>query len=66
IKASDVYNWTRKIEVNASRFMDLFNDYPGGYEAFIDEFNKYLIDPRRFTYTPLILCKGIKPKDISA
>jgi ubiquinone/menaquinone biosynthesis C-methylase UbiE len=64
IKASDVYNWMKKIEVNANRFSDLFEEYPGGCDAFIDDFNKYLIDPRRFTYTPLILCKGMKPMDL--
>lgn len=64
IKAGDVYNWMKKIEVNANRFKDLFDDYPGGYEAFINDFNKFLIDPRRFTYTPLIMCKGMKPVDI--
>ena len=63
IKAGDVYNWMKKIEVNANRFKDLFDDYPGGYEAFINDFNKFLIDPRRFTYTPLIMCKGMKPMD---
>jgi ubiquinone/menaquinone biosynthesis C-methylase UbiE len=66
IKASDVYNWMKKIEVNVNRFKDLFDDYPGGGEAFINDFNEFLIDPRRFTYTPLILCKGMKPKDSSA
>ena len=60
IKAGDVYNWMKKIEVNANRFKDLFDEYPGGYEAFINDFNKFLIDPRRFTYTPLIMCKGMK------
>ena len=63
IKAGDVYNWMKKIEVNANRFRDLFDAYPGGYEAFISDFNAFLIDPRRFTYTPLILCQGIKPMD---
>jgi len=60
IKASDVYNWMKKIDVNAHRFKDLFDDYPGGIEAFINDFNGFLIDPRRFTYTPLIMCKGTK------
>jgi ubiquinone/menaquinone biosynthesis C-methylase UbiE len=60
IKASDVYNWMKKIEVNANRFQDLFDEYPGGYEVFFDDFNKFLIDPRRFSYTPLIMCKGMK------
>ncbi|MBA4396110.1 MAG: methyltransferase type 11 [Syntrophus sp. (in: bacteria)] len=57
-KDVDAFNWMKKIEVNASRFDDLFNDYPGGHEAFIADFRKFFLDPRRFTYTPLILCKG--------
>jgi ubiquinone/menaquinone biosynthesis C-methylase UbiE len=64
IAAGDVYNWMKKIEVNAKRFKDLFDDYPGGYKDFINDFNKFLIDPRRFTYTPLILCKGLKSMGI--
>ncbi len=60
IKAGDVYNWMKKIEVNANRFKDLFDGYPGGCETFIHDFNQFFIDPRRFTYTPLIMCKGMK------
>jgi ubiquinone/menaquinone biosynthesis C-methylase UbiE len=63
IKAGDVYNWMKKIEVNANRFRDLFDDYTGGYEAFINDFNIFFNDPRRFTYTPLIMCKAVKPAD---
>jgi ubiquinone/menaquinone biosynthesis C-methylase UbiE len=61
IKDQDIFNWMKKIETNAKRFADLLNDYPGGYAAFFHDFKKFLLDPRRFTYTPLILCKGIKP-----
>jgi ubiquinone/menaquinone biosynthesis C-methylase UbiE len=63
IKACDVYNWMKKIEVNATRLKDLFDEYPGGADVFIHDFKEFLIDPRRFTYTPLILCKGMKPMD---
>jgi len=56
-------HWMKKIEIIVKRFEDLFIDYPGGCEAFIDDFKSFLIDPRRFTYTPLILCKGMKPLD---
>ena len=63
IKETDFFNWMKKIEIIVKRFEDLFTDYPGGCEAFIDDFKKFLIDPRRFTYTPLILCKGMKPLD---
>ncbi len=34
IKAGDVYNWMKKIEVNADRFRDLFDEYPGGSDVF--------------------------------
>jgi hypothetical protein len=56
-------HWMKKIEIIVKKFEDLFIDYPGGCEAFIDDFKRFLIDPRRFTYTPLILCKGMKPLD---
>jgi SAM-dependent methyltransferase len=57
----DSYNWTKKIEVIAPHLVDLFETYPGGYERFISDFREFFHDPRRFTYTPLILCKGRKP-----
>jgi len=57
----DSYNWTRKIEVTAPRLMDLFETYPGGYQRFLADFQEFFHDPRRFTYSPLILCKGRKP-----
>ncbi|RPH49149.1 MAG: class I SAM-dependent methyltransferase [Desulfobacteraceae bacterium] len=63
IKEKDLFNWMKKIEIIVKRFEDLFSDYPGGNEAFIDDFKMFLIDPRRFTYTPLIMCKGMKPLD---
>jgi ubiquinone/menaquinone biosynthesis C-methylase UbiE len=61
IKDKDVFNWMKKTEVNAKRFEDLFDDYPGGYKAFFLDIKAFFLNPRRFTYTPLILCKGRKP-----
>jgi len=61
IKEKDFFNWMKKLEIIVKRFEDLFTEYPGGCEAFNDDFRKFLTDPRRFTYTPLILCKGMKP-----
>jgi ubiquinone/menaquinone biosynthesis C-methylase UbiE len=58
---SDFFNWMKKIEVNADRLDDIFEDYPGGYKAFFIDFKNFLLNPRRFTYTPLILCKGKNP-----
>jgi SAM-dependent methyltransferase len=57
----DSYNWTRKIEVTESRLAHLFKTYPSGYERFLLDFREFFHDPRRFTYSPLILCKGRKP-----
>jgi len=61
IRDVDSYNWTKKIEVIAPRLVDLFETYPGGYEGFFVDFRKFFHDPRRFTYTPLIMGKGMRP-----
>jgi SAM-dependent methyltransferase len=60
-KDKDIFNWNKKIEMGARRAGNLLNSYPGGYEQFSKDLNKFLTDPRRFIYTPLLLCKGIKP-----
>jgi hypothetical protein len=39
----------------------IFEDYPGGPGGFLGDFEAFFRNPRRFTYTPLILCKGKKP-----
>lgn len=59
----DIFNWTKKAEVAAAKLGDLFSGYPGGNEAFFEEFERFLHDPRRFTYTSLILCKGRRPAE---
>jgi len=61
IKDKDKFNLSKKIEIAAKKAEKLINSYPGGYQQFSNDLNKYLVDPRRFTYTPLILCKGVKP-----
>ena len=57
----DIFNWTKKIEMVSEKLKMVFKDYPGGHKAFSKDFNDFFINPRRFSYTPLILCKGIKP-----
>lgn len=64
IRDVDSYNWTKKVEVIALRLADLFETYPGGYQGFFMDFRKFFHDPRRFTYTPLIMCKGRKPENL--
>jgi ubiquinone/menaquinone biosynthesis C-methylase UbiE len=61
IKDKDKFNWVKKVEIAAKKAEKLINLYPGGYQQFSSDLNKFLIDPRRFTYTPLLLCKGVKP-----
>jgi len=57
----DRYNWTRKIEVAAKNSGYSFRGYPGGYREFLEEFKRSFSDPRRFSYTPIICCRGTKP-----
>ncbi len=58
---NDLFNWMKKVEVASMKTRELFEDYPGGQDEFFADFTKFFLDPRRFTYTPLILCKGMKP-----
>lgn len=61
LKERDAFNWLKKIEVASAKLNYEFKEYPGGYEEFLQEFIKFFTDPKRFTYTPLISCRGIKP-----
>ena len=61
INKSDLFNWTKKAEVASIKIKKLFENYPGGREVFLADFVRFFSDSRRFTYTPLILCKGTKP-----
>jgi SAM-dependent methyltransferase len=63
-RESDVFNWTKKIEVAADILQSLLRNYPGEVEGFKADFRKFFLDPRRFTYTPLIMCKGMKPHEV--
>jgi ubiquinone/menaquinone biosynthesis C-methylase UbiE len=61
LKESDAYNWFKKVEVASQKMNYRFPDYPGGYDEFIVDFKKFFVDPGRFTYTPVISCRGVKP-----
>lgn len=61
LKDTDAYNWMKKIEIVAKKLNYDFEEYKGGYEEFNVEFKRFFTDPRRFTYTPVILCRGFKP-----
>lgn len=61
LKNSDVFNWAKKIEVVPKKLNYRFEEYAGGYEEFMEEFKRFFADPGRFTYTPVISCRGRKP-----
>jgi SAM-dependent methyltransferase len=65
IRDEDLFNWIKKVEVTSSKTEELFDDYPNGHDAFFSDFKKFFMHPRRFTYTPLILCRGTKPSSPS-
>ncbi len=61
IEEKDNYNWQRKVEVAAQKSGCPFTAYGGNFEAFHHEVQTFMSDPLRFTYTPLIIARGIKP-----
>lgn len=61
LKTSDAFNWTKKVEAGMRLGDDAFKAYDGGRAEFFMEFQKSFAHPRRFTYTPVICCRGRKP-----
>jgi SAM-dependent methyltransferase len=57
----DKRNWFYKVQVAAKKSGYLFPEFAGGFEEFKDEFIKFFLNPRRFTYTPIVLARGCKP-----
>jgi SAM-dependent methyltransferase len=60
LNAIDEYNWKKKVEISAVRSGYDFSEYPGGEREFLAEFDAFFANPRRFTYIPLILSRGVK------
>lgn len=63
LQHSDEFNWMKKLEVGTQKAPEILAAYPGGPEKFMADFRIFFRNPRRFTYSPLILCKGRKPSD---
>lgn len=61
LRSQDHFNWMKKIEIASTKALDVFKEYPRGSEGFMQDFEAFFKDPRRFTYTPLIMCKGKRP-----
>jgi ubiquinone/menaquinone biosynthesis C-methylase UbiE len=60
LKAIEYFNFVKKVEMAAKISGYPFDGFKNGYEGFLKEFNDYFSDLRRFTYSPLISCRGIK------
>ncbi|CAB5092269.1 Methyltransferase type 12 [Olavius algarvensis associated proteobacterium Delta 3] len=56
------FNFIKKVEIAGKKSGYPFPEYPNGYTGFFEEFKASFKSPRRFTYTPVICCKGRKPK----
>ena len=63
LKETDAFNWMKKVEIAGLNSDYQFEDYQDGYPEFFEEFKIFFSDPRRFTYTPVICCKGRKPQN---
>ena len=61
VRQQDFFNWMKKVEMVLRKEPSIIGQYPGGPSAFLADFNDFFSDPRRFTYTPMIMCKGTKP-----
>jgi len=61
LQPADEFNWLKKLEVGVVKAPEIFIGYPGGSRQFLEDFKIFFRDPRRFTYSPLILCQGRKP-----
>jgi SAM-dependent methyltransferase len=57
---ADRWHWWQKVELAGKRSGYAFDEFEGGYEEFVLEFKKFFSKPNRFTYTPLILSRGVK------
>ena len=55
------FNWITKAEVAARQSGYDFHEFKGGFDEFYEVFKEFFLDPRRFTYTPVISCRGRKP-----
>ena len=53
------FNWLQKVAVGGKYSGYAFSEYPGGFEEFRRECRDFFRDPRTFTYTPLIICRGV-------
>jgi ubiquinone/menaquinone biosynthesis C-methylase UbiE len=57
----DEFNWMIKVAIAGRDSGYDFKEYGGDFDAFFNEVKVFFADPRRFTYTPVISCRGQRP-----
>ena len=62
LSEANAFNWSKKVEIAAKYSGYAFEEYENGFDGFLAEFKTTFMDPRRFTYTPVITCQGRKLK----
>ncbi len=58
ISESEAFNWGKKLEVAAQNSGYKFEDFKDGFDGFKRASSAFFYNPRRFTYTPVICCRG--------
>jgi ubiquinone/menaquinone biosynthesis C-methylase UbiE len=61
LNETQAFNWITKAKVAGKQSGYAFNEFKGGFDEFYAVFKKFILNPRRFTYTPVISCRGEKP-----
>jgi len=61
LEKTDAFNWGKKFEVAVKNSGYTFSEYEGKAEVFFEDFMLFFEDRRRFSYTPVISCRGQKP-----
>jgi len=60
LREPEEFNWMKKAEIAPEKIGYNYKYYGGDKELFLKEFKESFSHPRRFTYTPLIICRGTK------
>jgi SAM-dependent methyltransferase len=61
MKETDAFNWFKKGEVAPQKIGYTFKHYDGSFEDFLKDVKDSFKNPRRFIYTPVMVCRGVKP-----
>jgi len=61
LEVTDESNWLSKVLVACKNSGCAFEEFGGNFDTAMQAFRTYFQNPRRYTYTPLILVRGTKP-----